>query len=106
MGNMINARLMDLYKSYYGDRLNSIIPCGVVDEETYTAVFPKIVFILKEPHSDETGWSITKGLRRNVKKGLKNLPLEKGYMYTWRQAGVWAYALIYGSGRYQVLKKD
>ncbi len=103
---MINQTLTDLYKNYYGDKFNSIITCGVVDEETYLSVYPKIVFLLREAHTEETEWSIPLGLRRNVEKGLKGEPLEKRYMYTWRQAGVWAYSIIYSFDNYRILRKD
>jgi hypothetical protein len=103
---MINETLIRLYKDYYGDKFDDIIQCGIVDEETYLSVYPKIVFLLREPHTEETGWSIPSGLSRNVEKGLKGEPLEKGYMYTWRQAGVWAYSIIHGFDNYSVLKSD
>jgi len=103
---MINERLDSLYKDYYGDRINDIIPCGVVDEQVYLKVYPKIVFLLREPHAGKAGFTIPNGLRRNVEKGLRNERLERGYMYTWRQAGVWAYAIINGFDRYETLRKD
>jgi len=104
--NMINDRLMDLYKAYYGNNIKSIVYCGVVDEVTYMSVYPRIVFILREPHSSDTGWSLTNGLRRNVENGLRGMSLEADYMYTWRQAGVWAYSIINGFNSYDVLKSD
>lgn len=104
--SVINSKLENLYRTYYGDSYANNIPCGVVDEETYANIYPKIVFILREPHSDEIGWSLQKGLKRNVEKGLKGISLEKNYMYTWRQAGVWAYSIVYGFDSYSVLKKD
>ena len=103
---MIKEKLVCLYKDYYGDKFNDIVTGGVVDEKTYVSIYPKIVFLLREPHTEKTGWSMTNGLRRNVEKGLKGEALEKRYMYTWRQAGVWAYAIIYGFDRYQVLRKN
>jgi len=106
---MINERLDSLYMDYYGDRINDIIPCGVVDEETYSSVYPKIVIILREahmrtPYQIESRWTIPKGLKRNADMGLNNLSMERKYMYTWRQAGVWAYAIINGFDTYQVLR--
>jgi len=103
---MINQKLISLYRDYFGDKFSDIISCGVIDEETYVSIYPKIIFILKEPHSTAKGWSIPNGLKRNVEKGLKREPLEKGYMHTWRQAGVWAYAIIYGFDKYKELRKD
>jgi hypothetical protein len=103
---MINDTLLGLYKTYYGDGIKNIALCGVVDEKSYLSVNPRILFLLREPHSEKGGFSIPNGLNRNVQKGFNNKPFEKGYMYTWRQAGVWAYALIYGFESYRVLKKD
>jgi len=103
---MINTRLEHLYKEFYGDKRKGIVACGVVDEEVYLKTTPKIVFILREPHTDETGFTIPKGLRRQVEKGLTGKPLEKGWMYTWRQAGVWAYAILNGFNSYRELRKD
>jgi len=107
---MINETLIALYKDYYGDRINDVIPCGVVDEETYSSVYPKIVFILREahmrtPYKIESGWTIPKGLKRNADMGLNNVPMERKYMNTWRQAGVWAYAIINGFDTYHVLRR-
>jgi len=107
---MINEQLISLYKSFYGDTYDSIIPCGVVDEETYASVYPKIVMILREvhmrtPYQIEYKWTIPKGLKRNADMGLNNLPMERKYMYTWRQAGVWVYAIINGFDTYQVLRR-
>jgi len=102
----INGQLVDLYQDYYGDTVNDIVYCGVVEEEIYRKVYPKIVFLLREPHSENGGFSIPDGLRRNVIKGLNGQSLEKGYMYTWRQAGVWAYALIHGFDSYETLRND
>ena len=79
---MINERLDSLYKDYYGDRINDIIPCGVVDEQVYLKVYPKIVFLLRESHAGKAGFMIPNGLRLNVEKGLKNERLERGYMDT------------------------
>lgn len=102
----INEQLIALYQDYYGDAINDIVYCGVVDEKAYRKVYPKIVFLLREPHSGSGGFSIPEGLKRNVMKGLNKQPLERGYMYTWRQVGVWAYALIYGFESYHILKND
>ena len=101
-----NLRILREDHATGADSYHNNIPCGVVDEETYINIYPKIVFILREPHSDEIGWSMQKGLKRNVEKGLEGKSLEVGYMYTWRQAGVWAYSIVYGFDRYSVLKKD
>lgn len=103
---MINQELEQLYKEFYGDRRKDIIACGVVDEEIYLRTKPKIVFVLREPHTDETGFTIPNGLRRQVEKGLSGKPLEPGWMYTWRQAGVWAYAILYGFDSYRKIRKD
>lgn len=73
---MINEQLEELYKEYYAKE--EIIRCGVVDEETYLASKPRIVFLLKEPHSGETGWSIPQGLRCQVQRGLMGRPFKKG----------------------------
>ncbi|MDO9579270.1 MAG: hypothetical protein Q7J06_01705, partial [Bacteroidales bacterium] len=65
---MINEKLERLYIEYYGDK--KIILCGVVDENAYLASKPRIVFVLKEPHTSETGFTIPGGLRRQVQRGL------------------------------------
>lgn len=108
---MINQQLSCLYQDYYGDKITDIIPCGVVDEETYSHVHTKIVFILREahmrtPYKIESGWTIPKGLKRNADMGLNNLPMQRKYMDTWRQVGVWAYAIVNGFDTYQVLRKN
>jgi hypothetical protein len=101
---MINQMLHALYKDHYRDEITNIIYCGIVDEKTYSSVYPKIVFILKEAHSKETGWCIPTGLQRNVGLGLNNRPMELDYMATWRQAGIWAYAIIHNNfDSYRVL---
>jgi len=100
---MINEKLEKLYTEYCPDKM--IIPCGVVDEEIYSASKPRIVFLLKEPHSDETGWSIPCGLRRQVQRGLTGHPFKRDYAYTWAQAGVWAYAILNGFKSYRELRK-
>jgi len=54
---MINEKISELYnqycetpggREYYG----VIIPCGIVDENTYFSSSPRIVFVLKEPHEE------------------------------------------------------
>lgn len=100
---MINEKLEKLYAEYCPDKM--IIPCGVVDEETYLVSKPRIVFLLKEPHSRKAGWSIVGGLRRQVQRGLTGHPFERGYAYTWVQAGVWAYAILNAFKSYRELKK-
>jgi hypothetical protein len=103
---MINQELEQLYEEFYGGRRKDIVACGVVDEEVYLQAKPKIVFVLREPHTEETGFTIPNGLRRQVEKGLCGKPLEQGWMYTWRQAGVWAYAILYGFDSYKKLRED
>ncbi len=99
---MINEKLHELYMQYYGnDYDKKIIPCGVVDEDVYSTLRPRIVFILKEPHTSRTGWTIPGGLKRNADRGDSGF--EKGYAYTWNQAGVWAYAIHHGFKSYQEL---
>lgn len=105
---MINEKLIDLYQEYYCDKIADIIPCGLVDEETYLSAYTKIVFILKEahlrsPYQIDSGWTIPKGLKRNVDMGLNNLPMERKYMSTWEQAGVWAFAILFGFDAYEEL---
>lgn len=95
-----------LYRRYYGDRYRDIVLCGLVDEAIYESTTPKVVFILKEPHSDHKGWSIPCELNRNVLNHSKGAPLEHEFMRTWRQAGVWAYSVIHGFGSYSNLKAD
>lgn len=41
-----------------------------------------------------------------VKQMLNNGKFDRGYQYTWRQAGVWAYSIINGFKPYSVLKKN
>ena len=108
---MINEKLIDLYKTHYGEQIKDIIPCGIVDEDTYTTTKIKIVYVLREahmrtPYKIESGFTIPKGLKRNAEKGLKNIPMGKNYMYTWRQAGVWAYAILNGFDSYKILKRS
>jgi hypothetical protein len=101
---LINEKLHDLYIHYYGeDYKKKIIPCGIVDENAYSASKPRIAFVLKEPHSKDVGWSIPCGLLRNVDRG--SLGFEKKYAYTWNQAGVWAYAIHNGFRDYKELCK-
>lgn len=101
---MINEELEKLYTQYYYD-VREIIRCGVVDEEAYLASKPRIVFVLREPHTGETGWSIPEGLRCQVQRGLMGLPFKKGYAYTWVQAAVWSYAIHNGFKGYHELRR-
>jgi hypothetical protein len=100
---MINEQLKTLYETRYTEK---IITCGVVDEAIYTNTYPKIVFLLKEPNSEDNNWSLPKGLQRNVGNALNNKAMDKKYMVTWRQAGAWAYGIAYGFNTYNQLKKD
>ena len=93
---MINTRLEHLYKEFYKEERAQIIGCGIVDEKVYLNSKPKIVFVLKEPHTEVTGFTIPGGLQTQVKNGLLGKPLDQDWMATWRQAGVWAYAILYG----------
>lgn len=102
---MINKELKNLYTQYYREKVEMIIPCGVVDESIYLASKPRIVFVLKEPHTGDTGWTIPGGLWRQVQRGLKEKPFQRGYAYTWVQAGVWAYAILNGFRSYRELSK-
>ena len=52
-----------------------------------------------------TGWTIPGGLRQQVRRGLKGKPFQRGYAYTWVQAGVWAYAILNGFRSYRELSK-
>ena len=108
---MINEQLLTLYRDFYGDRISEVIPCGVVDETVYSRVYPRIVFILREahmrtPYNIKSEWTLPKGISRNVDIGLTGKPMELKYMRTWKQAGVWAYAIIHGFDTYNKLKKD
>jgi hypothetical protein len=49
--------------------------------------------------------SCVDGLRRQVNLGLNGYSFEKDYACTWAQAGVWAYAIHYGSKSYREFKK-
>ncbi len=99
---MINEKLGDLYSRYYGvDYKGKMIPCGIVDENVYLKSRPRIVFVLREPHTSKTGWTIPGSLKRNVERGDKDF--EKGYAYTWIQAGVWTYAIHHGFKNYREL---
>lgn len=100
---MINEQLEGLYTEYYPKE--NVIHCGIVDEETYLASKPRIIFLLKEPNSGKTGWSIPRGLRCQVQRGLMGHPFKKGYAYTWVQAGVWAYAILNGFKSYRELRE-
>jgi hypothetical protein len=96
---MINEKLKDLYVHYYGEDYESnIIPCGVVDEKAYLSSKPRIVFVLKEPHSEGLGWSIPNSLINQVEEHQNGL--EKKFAYTWNQAGIWAYAIHNGFRNY------
>ncbi len=54
---MINEKLLDLYTKYYdGDPKGEMVRCGVVDEDIYLASQPKLVFVLKEPHSSHNNF--------------------------------------------------
>jgi len=101
---MINEEVEKLYTQYYHDK-RKMIPCGVVDESVYLASKPRIVFVLKEPHTSQTGFTIPRGLRRQVQRGLRGEPFERGWAYTWVQAGVWAYAILNGFRSYRELSK-
>lgn len=82
-----------------------MIPCGVVDEDAYLSSSSKIVFVLKEPHEESHThpWTIPNSLKRNVDHG--NSGFEKGFAYTWNQAGVWAFAIHNGFKSYKELNK-
>ena len=102
---MINEDLEILYNNYYGE--NKIIPCrcGVASEKEYLLSNPKIVFALKEPHTSKSEINITSGLERQIIRGLKGRSFERGWSYTWVQAGIWAYAIHNGFKSYQELRK-
>jgi hypothetical protein len=102
---MINEKLKKLYIQYYADKVERIVLCGVVDERVYLSSRIKIVFVLKEPHSRDGGWSMPINLRRQVQRRLGGQPFEKGWSFTWIQAGVWAYAILNGFSSYNELKK-
>jgi len=106
---MINGQLAELYAQYYHEHYNDdykkkIIICGVVDEEAYLRSNPRIVFVLKEPHTDRVGFSIPERLNANVNRGSKGF--EKSWGYTWNQAGIWAYAVHNGFKSYDELRKS
>jgi len=104
---LINERLNKLYQDYYGNKYSDIVCCGVVDEEAYNNAKLKVVFILKEPNSDEGEWSIPIELNRNITNYFsRGIPLEEDFMKTWRQAGVWAYSIINGFNKYDALSED
>jgi hypothetical protein len=102
---VIKEALEALYKSYYGE--NQIIPCrcGVACENEYLLSKPKIVFALKEPHTSQSEIDITSCLERQIKRGLEGHPFERGWSYTWVQAGIWAYAIHNGFKSYRELRK-
>jgi hypothetical protein len=102
---MINENLESLYKSYYGENQKVPCRCGVAYEDEYLSHKPKIVFVLKEPHSDKPEIDIMVGLRRQVQRGLKGQPLERKWAYTWVQAGIWTYAIHNGFKSYPELRK-
>ena len=102
---MINEDLESLYKKYYGKNQKIPCRCGVACEEEYLLSNPKIVFALKEPHTSKSEINITSGLERQVKRGLKGQPFERGWSYTWVQAGIWAYAIHNGFKNYRELRK-
>ncbi len=102
---MINDTLFAHYKKYYHDEITNIIRCGVVDEETYLSSSIKIVFVLKEAHSQKINWSIPDKLKEQIHLfERENQPMNPNYLATWLQAGVWAYAIINNSfDNYRVL---
>jgi hypothetical protein len=105
---MINDQLSELYAQYYSQRYNEdykkkMIMCGVVDEEAYLRSTPRIVFVLKEPHTDKVGFSIPERLNDNINRGTNGF--EKAWGYTWNQAGIWAYAVHNGFKNYEELRK-
>jgi len=47
-------RIFDSWKM----RLPNLIPDGVVNENAYRSINPKLLFLLKEPNTKETGWNL------------------------------------------------
>jgi len=101
----MNEDLETLYNKYYGKKQNIPCRCGVACENEYLLSNPKIVFALKEPHTSKSEINITSGLERQIKRGLKGRSFERGWSFTWVQAGIWAYAIHNGFRSYQELRK-
>ena len=107
---MVNQALDSLYRSHFGSECDTIVRGGIVDEQVYRNTRPRIVFLLKEPNEPnpkQCGWSMPEELHKTIRNySSANAPLDPGLMCTWRQAGVWAYSIIYGFDSYSALKND
>jgi hypothetical protein len=91
----ISARLDELYASL---GRKDFIPCGLVDEDSYSASAPKVLFLLKEVNSKNLDWNVPGHVQRQISTGKIRL--------TWKRMGMWSYAIHNNFPEYESLVKD
>ena len=102
MAKQLTAQLSQLYRS---KRIpEGFVPGGIVDEPAYLSSSPRIVFLLKEVHSQkkDPDWSLPQAVRDQAKLELDGEASTNRIIWrTWYNAGVWANALHRGMPPYR-----
>lgn len=100
---MVNQRLSRLYETYFGEEVTRIVPCGVVDDEAYSLNRPRLVVLLKEVNSRQSGWSLPEFVRRQATYASEG----KSYRWrTWKTVGLWSYGIHNGFPPFSEIARD
>lgn len=93
---MINQKLEQLYKKW-SNQHGTFIKGGVIDEDMYSSASIRLLFLLKEVNSRESGWSLIDLINNQIS--------ENNYLDIWDTVGLWSFATSQGYKSYKGLRQ-